>query len=190
MNCDENKIVDRISKELERKDTVIVAIDGRCASGKTTFGKKLAALFDCNLIHMDDFFLPPQKRTAERLSLPGGNFDKERFVSEVLVPIKEGREFEYRPFNCKTSDFSAPIFCGKKRIYVIEGAYSCHPDLFESYDITVFMTVCPDEQLKRITERNGEEQAVIFKEKWIPLEEGYFSAFSVMEKCDYVIANG
>ena len=62
--------MDRLDKSLQcirqllaEKDRVIVAIDGNCASGKTTLTAQLAEHFDCNVFHMDDFFLRPEQRT-------------------------------------------------------------------------------------------------------------------------------
>ena len=39
---------------------VLVAIDGRCAAGKTTLAASLQAQLGCNVFHMDDFFLRPE----------------------------------------------------------------------------------------------------------------------------------
>ena len=61
----------------------IIAIDGRAASGKSTLAQQLGELLDADVIHMDDFFLPPSLRTKERLSEPGGNVHYERFAEEV-----------------------------------------------------------------------------------------------------------
>lgn len=47
----------QLQKEKEGLDEpLIVAIDGRCGSGKTTLGEYLEQVFDCNLFRMDDFF--------------------------------------------------------------------------------------------------------------------------------------
>ena len=56
----------QIDELLAANDTVIVAIDGKCTSGKTTLASKLAEIYDCNVFHMDDFFLRPEQRTPER----------------------------------------------------------------------------------------------------------------------------
>lgn len=184
MNCLEEKIINAVNEKLKYKDSLIIAIDGRCASGKTTLAMNLKNKLKCNVIHIDDFFLQPSMRTKERLDEAGGNFDRERFIFEVLIPLKEGRKFSYRPFNCKKGDFDQSINCNPSKITIVEGAYSCHPQLFDSYDITVFLSVSHEKQLERIVKRNGEKHAEIFKNKWIPLEEKYFTVFSVMEKCD------
>ena len=77
----------QIDKLLTQKDMVIVAIDGKCTSGKTTLASRLAAFYDCNVFHMDDFFLRPEQRTTERFAEIGGNVDYERFWEEVLLQM-------------------------------------------------------------------------------------------------------
>ena len=42
------------------------------------------------------------------------------------------------------------------------------------------------EQLQRIECRNGEKALATFRERWIPLEEYYFSQCQIMERCDYI----
>ncbi|MDR1683994.1 MAG: (d)CMP kinase, partial [Elusimicrobiota bacterium] len=42
----------------------IIAIDGRCAAGKTTFAKWLAARLKAPVLHIDDFYLPLALRPA------------------------------------------------------------------------------------------------------------------------------
>ena len=58
----------QIDMLLEEKDFAVVAIDGKCTSGKTTLASKLAEIYDCNVFHMDDFFLRPEQRTPERFA--------------------------------------------------------------------------------------------------------------------------
>lgn len=75
----------QLQKEKEGLDEpLIVAIDGRCGSGKTTLGEYLEQVFDCNLFRMDDFFLRMEQRTPQRLKETGGNVDYERFEETVI----------------------------------------------------------------------------------------------------------
>ena len=113
-----NKILGMLKKQidtlLEENNLVIVAIDGKCTSGKTTLASKLAEIYDCNVFHMDDFFLRPEQRTPERFAEVGGNVDYERFQEEVLLPLKSGKAFSYRPFDCSTFTLSAPVTVAPK----------------------------------------------------------------------------
>ena len=160
----------------------LIAIDGRCAAGKSTLGAHLAAL-GCTVIPMDHFFLRPEQRTEARFAEPGGNVDRERFLSDVLLPLRAGRAFSYRPFDCHTLSLAAPLAVAPADMCVVEGSYSCHPALRDFYDLTVFLDVSPDEQLRRIRARNGEEGAQRFVERWIPLEERYFTELDVRAHC-------
>lgn len=163
---------------------LVIAIDGRCAAGKTTLASHLQELLSCNVIHMDDFFLRPEQRMQERLNQPGGNVDYERFADEIFLPLRLGHAFSYRPYDCHTQKLTEPIRVEANAITIIEGSYSCHPILWEQYDLRLFLTVEPEEQLRRIRMRNGEVSAKHFLEKWIPLEERYFSAFEIAKKCE------
>lgn len=168
----------------QEKPRVIVAIDGRCAAGKTTLANHLKRELDGTVFHMDDFFLRPEQRTAERLNMPGGNVDYERFADEILHPMREGSKYvELRAYDCSTQTIREPVRIQVGKIVLVEGSYSCHPTLWDCYDLHIFLTVPPDVQRKRILERNGEEKLAVFLNRWIPMEERYFAAFGIQEKC-------
>lgn len=167
-----------IRKLQNRKPRVLVAIDGRCASGKTTLAAALAERLGAGVIHMDDFFLRPEQRTPERYAEPGGNIDRERFLAEVLLPLTTGKPFDYRLFDCHTMRLAEPVTFTPTDITIIEGTYSCHPDLRDYYDLRVFLTVTPKEQLTRLSQRPGADVRM-FREKWIPMEERYFERCGV-----------
>jgi uridine kinase len=80
-----------------------------------------------------------------------------------------------------------PIQITPKKLVVIEGAYSMHPDLAGYYDLSVFLDISPELQRERILHRNTPEMAKRFFETWIPLEETYFSEMNIKEQCDMVI---
>lgn len=166
--------------------TVLVAIEGRCASGKSTLADQLSAHYACPVIHMDEFFLRPEQRTQERYATPGENIDHERFLEEVLLPIRRGQRVSYRPYSCQTQQLTDPILLPTSPIYIVEGSYSCHPALRQHYDLRLFLSVEPEEQMRRIAERNGPAYAEVFRERWIPLEEAYFAACGAEACCDSI----
>lgn len=160
-------------------DTIIVGIDGRCASGKTTLGYYLAELFDCNLFHMDDFFLRTSQRTEERLNEVGGNVDYERFKETVVEPIIARKEIVYQPFDCRTMSLQESKLIAPKRLNIIEGSYGHHPYFGDIYNLKVMLDIDPENQQKNILSRNGIEKLKDFNEKWIPKEEAYFKEFNI-----------
>lgn len=183
---------DRVSAVLQKvgfggKKPFLIAIDGRCAAGKTTLAAGLQAETGCAVIHMDHFFLRPGQRTVQRLQEPGGNVDYERFREEVMLPLGRGQGFGYRPYDCKKGELTSGIWVEPGEIAVVEGSYSCHPVLWAFYDLRVFLDVEAGEQLRRIRIRGGEEALARFREQWIPLEERYFAAFEIQKRCDLVL---
>ena len=146
----------------------------------------LANEFDCNLFHVDDFFLRPQQRTTQRFSEVGGNVDYERFYREVLMPLKTGAAFAYRPFDCRTGLLEEEVSVQPKRINIIEGSYSHHPYFGNVYDLKVFLEVNPDIRAQRIRSRLPMLQKKFFTD-WIPMEQKYFETFSIREKADMVL---
>lgn len=178
-------IIAEINRILKTKNNILIAVDGRCASGKTTLAEELKEKIQCNVIHMDDFFLRPEQRTVKRYDEPGGNVDRERFLAEVLHPLQAGKAFFYRPFDCRTMSFGEPVTVKPNKITVIEGTYSCHPELWQYYDLHIFVTTTPQKQLDRLSRRSGADIQK-FREKWIPLEERYFAAYSPDVKCELV----
>ena len=184
---DHDRLAEMICELLAKNLRVIVAIDGRCGSGKTTLAAELQREFSCAVFHMDDFVLRPEQRTQERLSRPGENVDHERFLQEVLRPVRQGDEVAFRPYVCARQALGETVHIAPNRLTVVEGSYACHPALWDYYDLRVFLTVDPREQMRRIEERSGAERAEQFRCRWIPLEEVYFAACSVPQRCDLCI---
>lgn len=178
------ELADQINAVNQKGTPFIIAIDGRCAAGKTTLAERLCGVLDCVVFHMDDFFLRREQRTKERLETPGGNVDYERFLEEIILPIKNGAgEISYRPYSCHKQDFLKTVTVRMAKVVIIEGSYSCHPALAGHYDLRVFLSVDREKQLSRIIGRNGTNFRD-FLERWIPLEERYFEACSVKEQCE------
>lgn len=182
------QIHDRLTAAAAQKGTpAILAIDGRCASGKTTLANRLAGSWSASLFHMDDFYLQPAQRTTERLAEPGGNVDRERFLSEVLLPLTKGEPVMYRRFDCRSFTFDKEQIIRPNTIAIVEGSYACHPELRAAYDLRIFLDIDPETQMQRILKRNGPECAERFRTRWIPLEEVYFRECRVRECCDYAL---
>ena len=176
-----------IDEKKKAKRPVIVGLDGRCGAGKTTAAGLLSAFFGAPVIHMDDFFLPPALRTAARLHEPGGNIHYERFQAEVADRLSRGEPASYGVFDCSkgrvTRQNTAPI----GEVAVIEGSYALHPKLKSLYDVRLFADIDEKTQAARIVRRNGEAGYLPFRDKWIPLEEAYFDAFSIRDACDEIL---
>lgn len=177
----------RIDALLTDRPTVTVAIDGGSASGKTTLAHLLAAEYDCNVFHMDDFFLPPERKTQKRLSEPGGNVDYERFAEEIAAALKNGGSFSYRPYSCITNGYKDAVTVCHKALNIVEGVYSLHPTLSTLYDLKLFLKTDEDTQIARIRKRSGKALLKRFVTEWIPLEKLYFETLNIEQSCDFCL---
>ncbi len=180
-------ILEKVVQASPSDEIFVIAIDGRAASGKTTISRQLQEILDADVIEMDDFFLPPALRTPERFAVPGGNVHYERFIEEVLPHIRDPKPFVYRKFDCGIMDYNGVKQIGSKQFRIVEGSYSCHPCFGVYADFSVFSTVSEETQLRRIRRRNGEKMLQMFQNRWIPLEENYFSCCGLPQRSDIVI---
>lgn len=178
----------RIDALLESRKTAVVAIDGGSASGKTTLAGMLSESYDCNVFHMDDFFLPQERKTPERLAKPGGNVDYERFSEEVIAGFESGSDFSYCPFDCKTGRYKDAVTVKPKPLTIVEGVYSLHPKLTRIYNLKLFLKTNENTQISRILKRSGEIMLKRFVNEWIPLEKTYFEALDIEQGCDLVFS--
>ncbi len=176
--------IDRCMKE----GSVIIAIEGGSASGKSTLSEALNAVYDCNVFHTDDFFLRPEQRTPERFSEIGGNLDRERFADEVLRSLKNNEPVQYRPFDCSIQALGNPRTVMPKKLTVVEGVYSMHPAFGKYYNLSVFLDIDAVYQKKRITVRNSPTLAKRFFDEWIPLENTYFAKTDIKKRVDRIIS--
>ncbi len=171
---------------LAKGKATIVAIDGRAASGKSTLAAQLSAILKAGLIHMDDFFLPPALRSAERLAEAGGNVHYERFAEEMLPQLRNTDAFSYICFDCSQMAMGEPRTVASSPYRIVEGSYSNHPTFGDYADLKILCDIDPEIQMQRILNRNGEELAEMFRTRWIPMEEKYFETFHIRDKADLI----
>lgn len=177
---------DLVERLLAEKSCPVIAIDGRSAAGKTTLTTQLAERFGLGIVHMDDFFLPFEMRTPERLAEAGGNVHRERFAAEVIPHLGSGKGFSYNVFSCSLGRIDGTAEVPQSGV-IVEGAYSMHPFFGDIYDAKIFMDISPQLQRQRIISRSGEEKWLMFEQKWIPMEEKYHTHCKTAERCDLII---
>ena len=182
-------LLDRINQLQTEKKHTVIAIDGNSTAGKSTLAACLMKTYSCSVISMDHFFLRPEQRTSERLLQPGGNIDYDRFIEQIVLPLRSKESFIYHPYDCKLDMPGAPIAINTDDpIIIIEGVYSMHPKFREHsiYDITVFLQINEDEQKRRLLMRNP-HMYDRFIHEWVPMENKYFDFFQIAEKCNFII---
>ncbi len=179
-------LLDAIGAYRSSSKPFFVALDGRSAAGKSTLAAQLALQIHCLVLHMDDFYLPLADRTDARMAQPGGHMDFRRLLQEVLLPLHEKQYCSYRAFDCKLQILLPPIALSAAPIILLEGAYSCHPLLWEQADLHCFLDITPQQQAERLAMRDG-KAAARFHSVWIPREEQYFTAYDIRQRCERIL---
>ena len=127
------KIFGAIQDLLETKDKVVVAIEGRSASGKTQVAEYIKSKIDCNVFCMDDFCLSDEQRKEKERGF--ANVDIPRFRHEVIGGLQKQTPFDYDKFNCKQNVYSKFVVTEQKPLNIVEGTYSCCNELCDCYEI-------------------------------------------------------
>lgn len=135
---------------------LVLALDGRCGSGKTTLANALAAqLPGCTLLRTDDFYLPPARRSPDWAHTPCANMDLTRLRDEALRPAYAGQPVAYRAYSCREGAFLPPAQLPAQPLVILEGSYSHHPLLRPYETLRVFVTCTKAEQTRRLQAREG-----------------------------------
>ncbi len=178
-----------IEKHLQEDRSLYLLIDGLCGSGKSTLAALLADLFPARTVHVDDFFLPPQKRTADRLAEPGGNVDYERIRAQVAEHLTDD-SLSYDVFDCSVMAHTHRRTLPYAPLTIIEGSYACHPAFGiprEANVLRIYVECEADVQEGRLLDRNGKSLLERFINEWIPMEREYNKAFHIRDNCDFII---
>jgi len=179
-----NKIRIIIDELFKTSPNIVITIDGNSCSGKTTLANQLKKIYNCNVIHMDDYFLPLNKRTKERLLMPGGNINFEKFYDDIIKNL--GKDLVLEAFDCKTKSFKDKQIISHNKLTIVEGSYSLHPYFGKYYNFSICLHIDPIIQLNRLKVREN-INIDNFINKWIPLENKYFDYYNIFKNCDLLI---
>jgi uridine kinase len=107
--------------------TILVAIDGRAGSGKTTLAGELATPDSgIRVFHADELQLPQAEGQWSNWTPREGaaNFVKEEPLRDVLAELAGGREARYRPFDWAAHELGSPAVLHPGGVVVVGGAYT------------------------------------------------------------------
>lgn len=136
---------------------VLAALDGPCASGKTTLAGQAARQLGCPLVHMDDFFLPPARKTPARLAQPGGKCGLGAGAGPGPGPPVPGRARPVLPLPLPYRGVWAPVSLSPAPLVLVEGVYALHPALRDFYRLRIFLEAPWPVRRARLLDRGGPE---------------------------------
>ncbi len=188
------QIVDAIEKKLKgRKVPILIALDGRSGTGKTTLAKAIASKLDSvTVILGDDFYAGGTikewaKKTAEEKA--DQVIDWKRMRKEVLEPLLAKRIAKWHPFNWDAEQglSEETIVVKPASVIILDGAYSARPELADLIDFSVLVQADDNIRRGRLKDREGEP----FMKTWHPVydeaEDYYFSQVRPPSEFDLVV---
>jgi uridine kinase len=126
MPSEHDQIVTMVRELLTQKQPVLLAIGGYGGSGKTTLARAIQSEFPgSEIVTLDDF------------AIPGGGSDRKRILSQVLVPLSDGKTANYQRF-----DWSAQTLAEWKEVkpdglIIIEGVSVLGDDFNSYFDLRI-----------------------------------------------------
>ena len=178
--------IKKLVRDKKLSGQVVISIDGPCGGGKTTVANEIEKTLGYNILHMDDFYLPFDKRDKNWMNIIAGHMDYDRLIENVLIPYKEKRKTNYISYDCHSDKYLQEIPIDLDKFLVIEGSYTSNPILDKYVNAKIFVDINKDEQVKRLTKRNP---SVVdkFLSMWVPFENRYFEELKIKDNSDLVI---
>lgn len=175
-----SSIAEKINSLKKEGQTLLVAIDGRGGSGKSTFAHKLQGFLEnATIVQLDNF------------AYPNGGVDRQRVLDQVILPLKSGREAKYQRFDWKTQKLEEWHTIVPGGIVIIEGVLVLHDSLAKYYDIKIWLECPPAVGFARGVKRDKEEYGVDttrnWLEEWMPEEKQLIAEQNPQQKADIVI---
>ena len=161
------------------KEFTIFALEGKCASGKTTIANNL---INVSIIDVDDFFLKQDKKTPSRLNEVGGNIDYDLYL-ECIKKIKPNQTITYTIFDCMSQTYKEKTIEIKNNV-LLTGVYSYHPLVRKYIDKLCLLLVSDEDQLKILRQRTLFDR---FINEWVPLENKYYNSYDFIGNADILI---
>ena len=138
---------------------VLVALDGRSGTGKSTPAQPVGAEVDALVIDGDDFYrggdddMWDSLRPANKVDLVI-DWRRQRVVLEQLA---HGHSVTWQPYDWDADDgrLGAAITAGPAPVVILDGAYSARPELAGLFDLRVLLHLPRDIRLERLLRREG-----------------------------------
>lgn len=177
---------EKIRTDLPDHEPLIVAIDGRGASGKSTLADALAGMLSRTVVvHTDDL------AWNELL------FDWARLLREgILEPVRAQRPVRFTPPAWRAHGRQGAIeIPSGTAVLIVEGVGAAHASVEKLLDSTIWVQADRDEAERRGIERdlasgvNGDQQATVaFWHEWSEAEREYLARDRPWERAGIIVA--
>jgi uridine kinase len=178
---------------------LVVAIDGRSGSGKSTVAEAVARATGAVIVPCDDFFAAGvtnvewDRRTPEQRA--ANAIDWRRLKREAIEPLRTGHPARWFAFDFRagpSGDGTYPLHRtpterAPKPVVLLDGAYSARPELADVLDLSVLVEAAPITRQARLAAREAPDFLRQWYARWDLAEEYYFSQVRPPSAFDVVV---
>jgi uridine kinase len=118
-----------LASKIRRLETpTVIAVDGRSASGKTTFANRLSSALNAPLVHSDD------------VAWHHSFFDWwPLMLEQIIVPFRAGQAIDWKPESWTTRGREGSIVVPKSSILILEGVSVTRRELSNHIDLPIWV---------------------------------------------------
>lgn len=173
------------------RQPLIIGIDGRSGVGKSTLSATIArklqeddGMPSVTVIEGDDFYAGGSAETWSRRPIAENadhviDWRRQRVVLEHLLRdgVATWQPFDWDAGSWDTDDVplaESPVSAFVSSVIVLEGVYSCRPELHDLLDLKVLMIAPERLRLQQLLEREGDTDQNGWVGRWSAAEDYYF----------------
>lgn len=187
---------------------LFVGLDGRSGAGKSTLAAVVAAGLgedECGVgaatvIEGDGFYAGGSAEAwdARSAAEKAGLVIDWRRQHAVLSDLRERGLASWHPFDWQADDWDSPdvplaselIIARALPVIILEGAYSCRPELHDLLDVRVLLQAPIELRRRQLRQREGDAYRRDWEARWSAAEDYYFEAVMPPERFDLVLDAG
>ncbi len=182
---------------------LVVGIDGRSGAGKSTLAAAVASELSVDapasvtIIDGDSFYSGGSATTWDLRSASekAASVIDWRRQQSVLEQLRSTGWAEWHPFDWTVEDWdrepvalaAEPITVEAGAVVVLDGAYSCRPELHDLIDLLVLLEVSPKVRRRQLLAREGASFRSDWEARWSSAEDYYFNEVMPRSRFDLVV---
>ncbi len=191
-------VVFEISRLLKRKNPVLVAIDGRSGTGKSTLAQAIASRVEGQIVVSDDFYCGGNDDTWSGLSASEKVekvIDWQRMRTQVLEPLLAKKPASWHPLDFQPGSGwvgwkEETVTLEPAPVILLDGVYSARPELADLVDLAVLVEADDEIRRQRLVMREGQDFMQRWHQLWDAAEEYYFTYICPPSSFDLIVKDG